>query len=121
MADLKKLMVAHLQANLEGMVVMTTPAGGSLLWSWFLDLNRTRTMHAAGINPISYADIEAYIRLTRQAIEPRHIAIIVAMDEAYLAFAHRGRNTAPDGVQSLPPISKAPLTAGLVDAMFGGS
>ncbi|OCJ67609.1 hypothetical protein A6U97_02475 [Agrobacterium tumefaciens] len=121
MVDLKALMVAYLKAHLEGVVIMAIPSGGSLLWKWFLDLNRTRTVHAAGVNPIQYTEIEAYSRFNRQAIEPRHVAILVAMDEAYLGFAHRGRNTAPEGVQSLPPISKAPLTAGLVDAMFGGT
>ena len=122
MADLKRLMVAHLERQLSSPDGnRSIPAGGELLWSWFLELNRTRTVHAAGVNPISFIEIEAFARVRRIDLAERHLTIIQAMDEAYLGFVHTTTRKAPDGVETLPPISKAPLTAGLVDAMFGGA
>lgn len=96
------------------------PAGGELLWLWFLDLNRTRTYHAAGPNPLQYTEIKAYAALSGWPIEQHHVAILVAMDEAWLGYFRRSSTQTPDGVKIMPPISKRPISAGLVDAMFGG-
>ena len=100
--------------------MMAVPAGGDLLWRWFLDLNRTRTYHAAGPNPISYSEIEAYARMNRWPMKPRHIAIIRAMDEVWLEHASKRTTLTPEGVELLKPGSPTPMTAGRFDAMFGG-
>lgn len=96
------------------------PAGGELLWTWFLDLNRMRTYHAAGPNPLQYSEIRAYAALSGWPIAQRHVAILVAMDEAWMANLRTVSTQAPGGVKTMPPISKRPISAGLVDAMFGG-
>lgn len=122
MSRLETLLCAELKRQLsaKGVCVTHIPAGGELLWRWFTDLNRTRRMGYAAPEPITYAEIMAYAHIMRQAIEPRHVAIITAMDRVYLEHhAQERRRQTPEGVKTLPPVSKRPLSAGLLDAMFG--
>lgn len=122
MADIQKLLCAELKRQLEskGVVMVTIPAGGELLWKWFMALHKTRQAGMAGPQPISFTEMQSYARLTNQQIEPRHVAILIAMDQAYLETVYKKQPQAPEGVKVLPPVSKAPITAGLIDAMFGG-
>ncbi len=55
----------------------------------------------------------------RWPIEPRHVLILRAMDQTYLEASMKSETSAPEGVKTLPPVSSAPVTAGLIDAMFG--
>lgn len=121
MADLQKLLCNELKRHLtaKGVRMTRTPAGGDLLWRWFNDLSATRSYHMAGPNPISYAEIAGYSRLMRLPIEPRHVAIIRAMDRTYIEAAYAKRQQAPDGVKILAPVSDHALTGGMFDAMFG--
>ncbi|WP_432377076.1 phage tail assembly chaperone [Agrobacterium rosae] len=118
---LRELLCDELKRQLEAKapVAPRIPAGGDLLFRWFLDLHRSRTYHAAGPNPISYAEIQAYGQLMQWPIESRHVMILRAMDQTYLECRMKPQAEAPEGVKTLPPISTAPVTAGLVDAMFG--
>lgn len=118
---LEKLLCAELKRQLEtkGSDKLSIPAGGELLWRWFCDLHATRTYHFAGPNPISHAEIEAYARLQRWPLEPRHVALIRAMDEVFLRHAAQKRAVAPEGTKAMPPVSTTPLTAGMLDAIFG--
>lgn len=121
MSDLRKLLCEELKRQLEAKAptLPRIPAGGDLLFRWFLDLHRSRTYHAAGPNPISYAEIQSYAQLMQWPIEARHAMILRAMDATYLECRMKPQAEAPEGVKTLPPISTAPVTAGLVDAMFG--
>ncbi|MGN7829623.1 phage tail assembly chaperone [Agrobacterium radiobacter] len=121
MSNLRDLLCAELKRQLEARspVAPRIPAGGDLLWRWFMDLHRSRTLHAAGPNPIAYAEIVAYAALMRWPIEPRHVSVLRAMDQTYLEASMKPQAAAPEGVKTLPPISSAPVTAVLVDAMFG--
>lgn len=121
MADIQKLLCAELKRQLDakGMCVTHIPAGGDLLWQWFTDLHRTRTYHMAGPNPIPYSEILAYSQLTGSGIEPRHVAILRAMDAVWLEHAYSKREKSPDGAKTLPPVSSRPISAGVFDAMFG--
>lgn len=121
--NLEKLLCAELRRQLEAKGVRDTriPSGGELLWKWFMALHKTRQAGMAGPQPITYAEIVGYFHLMRQAIEPRHVAILIAMDQAYLETVYKKQPKTPEGVKVLPPVSKAPLTAGLIDAMFGGA
>jgi len=115
-----KLLCAELQRQLTSPgCIPRLPAGSEILWGWFLDLNQTRSFGFSGPNAITYSEIDAYARLTGAPIGPRHVAALMAMDAAYLRFHHQRQATTPDGVKSLPPVSKVPLSAGLIDAMFG--
>ena len=96
---------------------LNLPAGGQLVWGWFIALCRTRTSNGYGPNPISYAEIEAYARLYRWPLEPRHIDVILAMDRVWMdhARAQAGGSTkivAPNG-------PGAEMTPDAFDAVFG--
>jgi len=54
------------------------------LWSAFLDLNNSRTMGAHTANPITYAEIKAYVDLTHTALSARDIETIKLLDRKYL-------------------------------------
>ena len=96
---LARRLLAALRDHLAG--EPPRPPEGSLpLWQAFSDLCAARTWHASGPNPISYADLDAYCRLMRWPFEPRHVAIITAMDVAWLDHVRgkagaNGRSEAP--------------------------
>lgn len=121
MSNLRELLCGELKRQLEAKAptVPRIPAGGDLLFRWFVDLHLGRTYHAAGPNPISHAEILAYAQLMRWPIEPRHVSIMRAMDRAFLECQSRPKDETPEGVKTLPPVSSAPVSAGLIDAMFG--
>jgi len=114
MTNLERLLVGCLHNHLSGKRG-TVPEAGRLLWKWFADLSATRTYHAAGPHPISYAEIEAYARLMRWPLEPRHVELIRALDRVWLEYAHPAR--------SIPAASyprNAPeITEEAFDAVFG--
>ncbi|WP_425963796.1 phage tail assembly chaperone [Rhizobium nepotum] len=120
--NLESLLCAELKRQLEANGVRDTriPSGGELLWKWFMALHKTRQAGMAGPQPITYAEIVGYAHLMRQPIEPRHVAILIAMDQAYLETVYKKQPQAPDGVKVLPPVSSAAISAGAFDAMFGG-
>ncbi|WP_105437507.1 hypothetical protein [Neorhizobium sp. T25_13] len=119
--NLQKLLCTELKRQLEakGPRVVGIPAGGELLWQWFLDLNKTRTYHMAGPNPIGPSEILAYSKLTGWGIEARHVTILRAMDAVWIDHAYEKQPQAPDGVKTLPQRSGHNMTAGMFDAMFG--
>ncbi|MDO5643705.1 MAG: hypothetical protein Q4G26_15140, partial [Paracoccus sp. (in: a-proteobacteria)] len=85
----------------------------------FADLSRARSIGPNGPNPISWADLEAYARITRQHWEPRHYQIVMALDRVWLDHVHAERGKDRPDVKTLPPISTHPLTAQLLDVMMG--
>lgn len=93
------------------------PEPGRDLWNAFQCLSTTRTYHAAGPNPIQPTEILAWCKITGLPLAPHHVDILLAMDQAWLERAYR--KVAPEGAKTLPPISKTPLTAGLLDAVLG--
>lgn len=121
MADIEKLLCAELKRQLEGkgVAMVAIPSGGELLWKWFMALHKTRQTGMAGPQPLTYADIVGYSHIMRQAIEPRHVAILIAMDQTYLDFAYTKKAPLPEGIKALPAVSTAPINAGSFDAMFG--
>ncbi|QCM09093.1 hypothetical protein CFBP6625_01025 [Agrobacterium tumefaciens] len=115
-----KLLCEELERNLNSPVLrVRLPAGAELLWRWFNDLSQCRTFGFSGPDPIQYTAIDAYARVNRWPIAPHHVAILMAMDAVFLRYYAQRQRTA-EGVKTLPPVSKVPLSAGLLDAMFGG-
>lgn len=119
MADLKTLMVATLKEQIATDKPIRVPAGGAMLWTWFNELSRTRSMHAAGPNPISFEDLAAYVTLRQLEIGQHHIDILLAMDVAYLDHVRVTSAPPPDGAKVMPPVSRRAISAGLFDAMMG--
>ena len=91
-----------------------------MLWKWFMALHKTRQSGMNGPKPIRYKEIEAYSRLMGEGIEPRHVKILIAMDQTYLEAAYKRTAPLPDGVKALPAVSSTPISARAFDAMFGG-
>lgn len=88
------------------------PEGATPLWNAFCELDAARTWHAHGPNPIAFTEIEAWSRLTRWPLEPRHVAMLRAMDLALLGELRGGG--APAGRRSA-----GTLTPALFDAITG--
>lgn len=117
MNRLKQHLCAAVVASLGGGKVVP-PEAGRDLWNAFQRLSRSRTYSMQGPNPIQPSEILAWCRLMRQPLGPRHVETILAMDEAWLGRAYAS-SKAPEGVKTLPPVSKHPISAALLDAVMG--
>ncbi|QGA57267.1 hypothetical protein [Brucella sp. 2280] len=113
---LKNSLVAALRQALDTGHSVQVPPGGSLLWQWFSDLSAVRTWHMNGPNPISYADIEAYGRINRWSLAAHHVAILRAMDAAYVEDFYSKRVTDKEAVAPRPT---GDISPDLFDAVFG--
>ncbi len=113
---LEKAMVAALKQALATSQSVMVPPGGSLLWNWFMDLNATRTWHMNGPNPISFTDIVAYARINRWSLAAHHVAILRAMDAAYVEDFYSKRT---DKGESRAPRPSSEISPDLFDAVFG--
>lgn len=116
---LETQLVAALRQNLATRKPVPLPEAGRLLWRIFGEISATRTYNQAGPNPISHQEIAAYARLARWPLQPHHVAVLRAMDEAYLEHAYSKQANAPDGVKTLPPSSGQAVNAAVFDAVFG--
>lgn len=114
---LSRQLCAAVTAALRGDRVKP-PEVGLPLWNVFQRLNTTRTYHMAGPNPISFAEVEAYCRLMRLPLEPRHVEVLLAMDQVWLEHVYARARQPPEGVKAIPPVTKQPMSAALLDAMF---
>lgn len=65
----------------------TIPPEAVYLWNHFTLLHAARTGGGMGPNPITYADLDAYSRLTGAGLEAWEVGAIRALDDAYLAAA----------------------------------
>lgn len=110
-------MTTALRRHLATGRLPSLPAGGDLVWRWFIDLARARGMGFAGPLPITYAEIEAYRRLSGWPIERRHVDIIFALDRVYLDRAHAKADPAP----GVPRSSGQAVSPSAFDAVFGGA
>jgi hypothetical protein len=92
------------------------PEAGALLWQIFAQIADSRTWHAAGPNPISYAEIEAWARLHRWPLQPHHVAALRALDNAFIeqTYATKLRG---DG-KAIPRSSGQAVTPAAFDAVF---
>ena len=118
MSPLSRQLCAAVKAHLTGRKV-PPPEAGVLLWNAFQRLSSTRTYHMAGPNPLQPSEIEAFCRTMRLPLEPRHVAILMEMDRAWLDQAYAGKAAEAKGVKTLPPVSQRSLSAALFDAVVG--
>jgi hypothetical protein len=117
---LEKLLVQVLAEHLSNPgSVPNVPEVGELAWRWFLDLHQTRTVGFTGPNPISYTEIIAYSDLEGWALEKHHVALIRALDRAYLDFANSQRTANNIQGKTVPHNSGQALNPAAFDATFG--
>lgn len=113
--QLEACLVEHLKTGREA----KPPEAGFLLWTAFRFLSATRSSNGYGANPISFVEIEAYIRLWRLPLSERHVATLLMLDRVWLDHAYSKQATAPDGVKTLPPSSGQAVNPAVFDAVFG--
>lgn len=111
MSRLRRQMVEALRVHLTSGVRPRVPDAGVPIWQAFAALSEGRTCGALGPDPIQYAEIAAWDRLMGVALRPDHVAIIAAMDGAWLEWARK-----PEAEREAPA---GPLTGAVWDAMFG--
>lgn len=66
------------------------PEAGGYLWEWFLELHRCRRYLALPSGalipePIPYAEVAAWEALTRRALVPYEVSILMTLDRTWLA------------------------------------
>ncbi|AYF02626.1 hypothetical protein PY32053_03041 [Paracoccus yeei] len=117
MERLERQLCAAVKASLGGEKVRP-PEAGRILWNAFQGISATRTYHAGAPNPIQPSEIAAWCQLMRLPLAPHHVDVLLAMDQVWLDVAYAAARR-PEGVQALAPVSQTPLSAALLDAMFG--
>lgn len=79
------------------------PEEGESLWTAFWGLNRRRPQGMSGPQPLTYAEIASWSRLTGEILLREEITILTDMDDAYLEAlakereAQRVANEKPKG------------------------
>ena len=116
MPDIQKRLCNEVARNLKAGDRPRIPAGGELLWHWFGDLHATRQVGYSGPMSITFMEIEAYARLNRLPIEPRHVAILRAMDRSFLEALDK--TAPPPGVKAAPRVSDRVISTAMFDAIF---
>lgn len=112
---LEALLVKALKNCLENETILHVPEAGVLLWNIFTKLSATRTYHMSGPNPISYTEIHAFSILTGCPLQPHHVKIIRALDDAWLEHCYSSENSKVKGKQG----RSGELTTEAFDAIFG--
>lgn len=64
------------------------PAGLAYLWTIYTRLNARRSSNGFGPNPISYSEMESYLRLHGKVLSREELDLLVAVDNAYLQHFH---------------------------------
>ena len=108
-------LVAALRGRLTGKPLPRVPEAGLPLWGAFCELSARRTWHAHGPNPIAYSEIEAWARLMRWPLEPRHVEAILALDDVWLEHSRKQ----VDKPEEDKAVSDRPMTPAIFDATMG--
>lgn len=72
---------AELEARLH---LPDFPEEYTFAWASFFELNQSRSSNGFGVNPISFTEIEAYLRLTGKVLLPYEINGINTIDSCFL-------------------------------------
>lgn len=62
------------------------PASCFEVWSWFLNLNESRTSNGFGFNPVQYSEIDAFFRLKQIQPELWEIDLLKRLDREVLSI-----------------------------------
>ena len=116
MERLEQQLVEALRRHLTEGKGVRLPEAGRLLWRAFVDLDATRTMHMAGPNPITMAEVEAWARMNGYPLAPRHVRIIKALDAVLIEHVSRKASGGDGGIKGR---SDHALSPKLFDAALG--
>lgn len=67
------------------------------LWDWFWALSNRRQ---SGPEPLAFAEIEAWSRMTATPIRPEEVEMIAAMDDAYVSATREEQAAAMERARS---------------------
>lgn len=73
------------------------PVGAEHVWLWFWELSKRRR---SGPEAISYAEIGEWTRVTGTLVAPEEVAMLIAMDDAYLKAIGEDRRAAREYEQA---------------------
>ena len=93
----------HLRTGQSGQV----PEAGRLYWRMFGELSAGRTYGMNGPNPLTWADIDAWARLSGWPVKSHQIAVLRAMDAVWIEQVYRK-----------PEKPTIPATPAALDAAF---
>ena len=74
------------------------PEAAEYLWRWFLEISRRRSAGGFSVNPISYAEVEAWSRLTHTRPSSMEVEWMLDLDDARAAATNK----------EAPPPARAP-------------
>jgi hypothetical protein len=60
------------------------PESVAYLWDWVMELHGRSGAHMAGLNPLSYATLEAWMRLSGYTLDPLEVQALIMLDAALL-------------------------------------
>lgn len=63
------------------------------LWYDFLTLSRGRTSNGFGANPLTWADVWAWLTVTRQTLTPWEVDTLIALDNAWMSDHAKAMDT----------------------------
>ncbi len=89
---------------------MRPPPAGLHVHQWFVELDAVRTGNGYGANPLTFGEIDAFVRLKGLAPEPWEIEALRQMDVVRVVAI----NTPPGA----DVVSERPLTPELFGALF---
>lgn len=115
----KTKLVEALRESLKNGAGGVLPAGGDVFWAMFQSMAETRQHHGYGPLAISYQEMEAWSRLHRVPLEPHHVEIIRALDNAWLEHHIEGMTKRSNPLET--KFTRVPLerlTATVFDAMM---
>lgn len=72
------------------------PPAAANVWEYFTELDGARGSNGFGPNPLSYRDIDAWQRVTQQALDPWELKTILRLDGLFMtayAKANQGQGT----------------------------
>lgn len=80
------------------------PLAGAWAHDLFWSLNSRRQRSDTGPQPLTHAEIEAWSRLNKTKLSPQDVALLIAMDDAYLSAV--AEENQPKGKQDAKPQAK---------------
>lgn len=75
--------------ELEQLTSAPCPTCMWYLWRAFLELNTSRRSTEMGPQSLSYLEIEAWARLTRQPVSAWQVEVLMRLDALYLTKQHK--------------------------------
>lgn len=76
----------HSEVAAQELVGPPCPDDLRYIWEWFVELSSSRTSNGFGANPLGWATLEAWSRITCVQLLPYERRALLALDRAYLAI-----------------------------------